>query len=75
MAFGVVVVVWTLVPLYNIVMVALESHSDVFTDAVWPPHPSFASFWIVVTEGLLVPGVFLAPVRQQPVRRRRGDDR
>ena len=51
MAFGLLVVVWTLLPLYNIVMVALESHNDVFTDAVWPPHPSLASFWIVVTEG------------------------
>ena len=45
------VVLWTLLPLYNMVMVALESHNDVFTDAIWPPHPSLASFWIVVTEG------------------------
>jgi multiple sugar transport system permease protein len=51
MAFGVLVVLWTILPLYNIVMVALESHSDVFTDSIWPPHPSMASFWIVVTEG------------------------
>jgi multiple sugar transport system permease protein len=51
MAFGVVVVFWTILPLYNMVMVALEAHNDVFTDAVWPPHPSFASFRIVVTEG------------------------
>jgi multiple sugar transport system permease protein len=51
MAFGVLVVVWTILPLYNMVMVALESHNDVFTDAVVPPHPSLASFWIVLTEG------------------------
>jgi multiple sugar transport system permease protein len=50
-SFGILVVIWTLMPLYNIVMVALESHNDVFTDAVWPRHPSLASFWIVVTEG------------------------
>lgn len=50
-ALGILLVVWTILPLYNIVMVALESHSDVFTDAVWPPHPSLASFWIVITEG------------------------
>ena len=50
-AFGGVMIVWTVLPLYNIVMVALESHSEVFTDAVFPPHPSVASFWIVVTEG------------------------
>jgi multiple sugar transport system permease protein len=23
----------------------------VFTDYIWPPHPSFASFWIVVSQG------------------------
>jgi len=50
-AFGILVVIWTLMPLYNIVMVALEAHNDVFTDAVWPRHPSLASFWIVVTQG------------------------
>jgi len=51
LAFGALVVVWTILPLYNIVMVALESHNDVFTDAIWPPRPSVASFWIVITEG------------------------
>lgn len=51
MAFGVLLVVWTLLPIYNMVMVSLEAHSDVFTDALWPPHPSVASFWIVITEG------------------------
>ena len=50
-SFGILVVIWTLMPLYNIVMVALEAHNDVFTDAVWPRHPSLASFWIVVTQG------------------------
>jgi multiple sugar transport system permease protein len=44
-------IVWTLAPLYNMVMVSLESHGDVFTDAIWPRQPSLASFWIVITEG------------------------
>jgi multiple sugar transport system permease protein len=48
---GLVIVVWTLAPLYNMVMVALESHNDVFTSDVWPAHPSAYSFWIVLTEG------------------------
>jgi multiple sugar transport system permease protein len=43
--------VWTLMPLYNMVMVSLESHGDVFTDAIWPPKPSVESFWIVITQG------------------------
>lgn len=51
MTFGVLLVIWTVLPIYNMVMVSLEAHSDVFTDAIWPPHPSVASFWIVVTEG------------------------
>ena len=49
--FSVVLMIWTLVPIYNIVMVSLESHNDVFTDAIWPHSPSAVSFWIVMTEG------------------------
>jgi multiple sugar transport system permease protein len=51
MLLGLVIVIWTLAPLYNMVMVALESHNDVFTSNVWPAHPSAYSFWIVLTEG------------------------
>ena len=51
LAFGVVLVLWTLLPIYNMVMVALEPHGDVFTEHIWPPHPSLASFWIVVSQG------------------------
>jgi multiple sugar transport system permease protein len=50
LVIGVVVLIWTLVPIYNIVMVALEPHGDVFTNSIWPANPSFESFWIVVTE-------------------------
>ena len=46
-----VIVIWTLTPIYNMVMVALESHGDVFTTDIWPTQPSLASFWIVVTQG------------------------
>jgi multiple sugar transport system permease protein len=51
LAFSVVVVIWTLTPIYNIVAVALEPHGDVFTNDLWPAKPSLESFWIVVTEG------------------------
>src|SRR6202011_212496 len=51
LAFAVVVVVWTLTPIYNIVAVALEPHGDVFTNNIWPAKPSLESFWIVITEG------------------------
>ena len=50
-AVGVVILIWTLVPIYNIVIVALEPHGDVFTNDIWPAKPSLESFWIVVTQG------------------------
>ncbi len=50
-AFGLVLVVWTLAPIYNMVFVSLQRHGDVFTNDVWPAHPSLKSFWIVLTEG------------------------
>ena len=49
--FGVFLALWTILPIYNMVMVSLESHSDVFTDSVWPPRPSLMSFWVVITQG------------------------
>jgi multiple sugar transport system permease protein len=51
LAVGVAVLIWTLVPIYNIVIVALEPHGDVFTNDIWPSKPSLESFWIVVTQG------------------------
>ena len=48
---SVVLVVWTLVPLYNMVMVSLEAEGDVFSDHLFPPEPSVHSFWIVFTQG------------------------
>jgi multiple sugar transport system permease protein len=51
MLLGVVLAFWTLAPIYNMVMVALESHNDVFTSTLWPADPSPYSFWIVFTQG------------------------
>ncbi|HEX3951944.1 MAG TPA: carbohydrate ABC transporter permease [Stellaceae bacterium] len=51
MLLGLVIVFWTLAPIYNMVMVAFESHNDVFSNSVWPTDPSPYSFWIVLTEG------------------------
>ncbi len=50
-ALGLVLVVWTLTPIYNMVFVSLQKHGDVFTNDVWPAHPSLESFWIVLSEG------------------------
>jgi multiple sugar transport system permease protein len=51
LAVSFAVLIWTLVPIYNIVIVALEPHGDVFTNDIWPAKPSLESFWIVVTQG------------------------
>ena len=45
-----VIVVWTLAPLYNMVLISLEPEGDVFTDHIWPRVPSVESFWGVLTQ-------------------------
>jgi multiple sugar transport system permease protein len=46
-----VIIVWTLVPIYNLVMVALEPDGDVLGGKIWPEEPSVESFWVVFTQG------------------------
>jgi multiple sugar transport system permease protein len=46
-----VLIVWTLAPIYNMVLISLEPEGDVFTDHIWPRVPSFESFWGVLTQG------------------------
>ena len=46
-----VLLVWTLTPIYNIIMVSLESEGDVAVTTIWPAQPSAESFWVVLTEG------------------------
>ena len=51
LGIAVLVLIWTLVPVYNIFMVSLELKGDVFTETIWPARPSLDSFWIVITQG------------------------
>jgi multiple sugar transport system permease protein len=48
---SVVLVVWTIAPIYNMVLISLEPEGDVFTDRLWPKVPSLESFWGVLTQG------------------------
>lgn len=48
---GVVLVIWSVGPVYNMVMVALDRHDDVFSTHIFPPSPTLNSFWIVISEG------------------------
>jgi multiple sugar transport system permease protein len=47
----VILLVWTITPIYNIVMVSLESHGDVFSENIFPPQPTLEAFWVVITQG------------------------
>jgi multiple sugar transport system permease protein len=50
MLIGVFLVIWSLLPIYNMVMVSLDSHSDVLSNHVFPPHPSVGSYGVVLTQ-------------------------
>ena len=47
---GIVIIIWSVVPIYNMIMVSLSSHSIVFSDHIWPPQPSAESYWLVLTQ-------------------------
>ena len=47
---GVVVLIWTLIPLYAMVQVALEPKDNVFNNAIWPVNATLAGFWTVLTQ-------------------------
>jgi multiple sugar transport system permease protein len=50
MALGVMIAAWSILPIYNMVVIAFDSHDDVFSGAIWPEHASFESFKVVVTQ-------------------------
>lgn len=45
------IIVWTIVPIYNMVLISLEPEGDVYNAHLWPRVPSLESFWGVLTEG------------------------
>jgi multiple sugar transport system permease protein len=47
---GFVLVIWSVTPIYNMVMISLDSHNDIFSGQVWPENPSLESFRVVVTQ-------------------------
>jgi multiple sugar transport system permease protein len=49
-AFGLVLAFWSLLPIYNMVMIALDGHDDVFSGQLWPENPTLESFRVVVTQ-------------------------
>ncbi len=53
MTLGVVLVIWSLMPVYNMLLIALDrDEGDIeFEGLIWPPEPSLHSFYTVVTQG------------------------
>lgn len=47
LALGFVLIIWSLMPIYNMVMIALSEHGAVFSGDIYPRNPSFASFVVV----------------------------
>ena len=48
---AILLVIWSIAPIYNMVLIAVSEHGDVFSDAIWPAAPTLDSFRVVVTEG------------------------
>src|SRR5262245_57103002 len=49
---GIVLLVWSLLPVYNMLLIALDPEGDnEFAGYIWPPDPSLESFRVVVTQG------------------------
>jgi multiple sugar transport system permease protein len=47
---GLLIAVWSLLPIYNMFIISLDSHDDVFSGAIWPANPSLDAFRVVVTQ-------------------------
>ena len=50
MMLGAALLIWTLLPVYNMLLIALDPDADEFTGSLWPAHPDFASFRSLWTE-------------------------
>ena len=49
-AFSVVLIVWSIIPLYNMFRVALQEKEEVLSSNVFPAAPTLHSFWTVFDE-------------------------
>ncbi len=49
-AFAIALLIWTLLPVYNMLLIALDADADEFTGSIWPPDPNLDSFRSVWTE-------------------------
>ena len=67
---GLVILIWTVLPLYNMVEVALRPKDAVFSGDLFPANPTLMGFWDVLTQNYWYRCAFLARDGEQPVSRR-----
>ncbi|CAM5184698.1 Trehalose transport system permease protein SugB [Castellaniella defragrans] len=48
---GIVLLLWTLIPIYHMVIMALTPVSESFAGRVWPEHPTLDNFAVTLTQG------------------------
>src|SRR3954470_101647 len=48
---GLLLLAWTLIPVYNMLLIALSNDGDEFTGAIWPDEMNLDSFRLIWTEG------------------------
>ena len=47
---GVIIVIWSLTPIYKMWMIALDSHEAIFAGTLFPESPTLESFRVVITQ-------------------------
>jgi len=50
MLLGFFIVVWSITPIYNMWLIALSRHGDIFSGELWPSDPSLEAFRVVIYE-------------------------
>src|SRR5258707_13127027 len=50
MVLGFVLVVWSVTPIYNMWLIALSAHGDIFSGSLWPSNPTLEAFRVVIYE-------------------------
>ncbi len=58
LAISIVILFWTLLPIYNMVIVAMEPKQIVFSGSPWPKNLTFGNFWTVITQNFWYLGHF-----------------
>ena len=47
---GIALVVWTVLPIYNMILIALDDDAAEYSGSIWPSDPSFESFRVIWTQ-------------------------